>query len=224
MNTSIEFKGVRNFRAFLGDLLSILNLDKVKALIGESKFKIYLKNQRIESLAYDDSDIVGGGLTETWGLLGEKKGKIGEIRATLLTPYFFVLSNGWKLLNNKMLEELFQPNDEAKYNREAMRLIKLEKEKLSKKLEEKYYNKAHKIDHNVALLLKEWYVPIEPVKLDIFSELNQKFIKFLERLAHEYKNEYPISDLGSIVSNLKKVSIEIIDYKLPKSVDWSKIE
>ena len=224
MNLSIEFRGVRNFRAFLGDLLNILNLDKVKSLVGESKFKIYLKSQRIESLAYNESDIVGGGVTETWGLMGEKNGKIGEIQATLLTTYFFVLSDGWKLLNSKMVDELFQPNEEAKYNREAMKLIKLEKEKLLKRLQEKETDQDYRIDHNVALFLREWYVPIEPVKFEVIGELNPKFIKFLERLAEEYNNDYPISDLEPIVKNLRKVSIEIVDYKLPESVDWSKIE
>ena len=219
---TVLFEKVRDFEKFLTDLANILNMEKVREKFRFQKIKLYLESQKVETLGTNDGKIQGGGITQTWVVIDNTNGKIGEINATLLTPMFFVLGDGWKLIKDHILiESLFEPNQDGKKNKEALKMIEREKEKLKKMVKGELEDR---LDHNLALFLKNWYVPIQPVAFEIFDHVDGSFVKFMERLSKNYENEFPVKGLDEIVPNLIKISIEVGEYPISDYIDWNKID
>ncbi|MGQ4891853.1 MAG: hypothetical protein ACP6IP_05100 [Candidatus Njordarchaeia archaeon] len=219
---AVEFKNVRDFKGFIRDILVILNMQKVIDLLGIRGLRevsLILNNHKV--LFVSVNGILATANEETWDLFGDSGVRIGSIKTTFIDEHFFLFGEGWKFLTRELIDDIFVLKDDKKASKEAQKLVEEEKSKAIQILERGI--KKVEFDPNLALVIREWAVPIEPIKFFFTKYASSAFKKFVKKLAESYKNEYPIGNIEEIIKKIRKIEEETyLGYNKFK-IDWSKI-
>ena len=219
--SAVEFGKVRDFKGFLGDLLAVLNMPKVLDLLdrGIRKISFVLDYHKIRFASV--KGLITTASEETWSVIGDNNKKIGWIKAMFVDEHFFLFGDGYKLLNFDLLEKIFVLKEDKKDSKEAQKIIINEKNKVIKYLKGEV--KKLEIDPNLALVIREWMIPIEPIKFYISDDVANEFKRFVNKLAESYSNDYPLPGIGDIIENVKVVEDTVYEGYDKFKLDWSKL-
>jgi len=196
----LAIENVREFREFQKDLYYYMNIRKILETINDIKVVLRLSTTRIIFLKVGETNSIATGSIEEWSIIGSKNGLMGKIIAKIIDPAFFLLTDIWKTLNPSQLERLFEISEEFKRDRKIRKFVEKEFKKAIECLENKKCDK--KIDHNLALFVKKWAIPIEKTRISVKKEFIRLF-NILEKFSQIYENKYPINDIEKIIKKIE---------------------
>ena len=196
----LSVENVREFREFQRDLFHYMNIKKILRVVEDSKVIQRLSNTRIIFLKLIGTNTIATGAIEEWDIIGARNGLMGVIKAKIIDPAFFLLTDLWKTLDLEQLEKLFEISEEFRKDRKISKFVDKEYRKAVNCLEKEECDEG--IDHNVVLFVRKWAIPVEKVRVFVKRDFSKLF-NILEKFSQIYENKYPINGIEKILTKIE---------------------